>query len=89
MSTADFLLNLDRQIGEFIDTVNTTETKTANERRLMMLKVTFAGIYYNIIQFYFRDTGISTDQNVMTTSEIQVVIDKLNNIMNTYLSVDL
>ena len=89
MSEADFLLNLNRAVSEYTEYVTTTESKTSSERRLLMLKMINVSLLYNILTFYFRENGITSDQNIMTTSEIQIVINKLNNILGTYLYVTL
>lgn len=89
MSTADFLLNLNRAVSEYTEYVTTTETKTFNDRRLLMIKMVNVSLLYDTLIFYFRDTGITSDQNIMTTDEIQIVINKLNNILGTYLYVTL
>lgn len=89
MSEADFLLNLNRAVSEYTEYVTTTESITVNERRLLMLKMINVSLLYDIIVFYFRETGISIDENIMTEEEIQIIISKLNNIMDTYLEVEL
>lgn len=88
MSIADFLLNLDRSVSEYTEHITTTESSTVTDRRLLMLKMINVSILYNLLIFYFRNTGISSDQNMMTSDEIKLVISKLNNIMDTYLEVE-
>jgi hypothetical protein len=88
MDILDFLLELDREISVFTESISNTESITVNDRRDDILKYELALMYYSVITFYFRETGISSDQNIMEQEEIQVVIDKLNNIMGTYLYTD-
>jgi len=88
MSIVDFLTQLRRSISEFTEAISNEEKETVCNRRDLILKFELAIIYYSIIEFYFRDTKISTDENIMTQEEIQIVIDKLNNIIGTYLFTD-
>jgi hypothetical protein len=89
MSIENFLLNLDREISRYTEYTTTKESKTVNERRLLMLKLINVNLLYKIITFYFNDTGISSDENIMTSDEIQIIINKINNLMGTYLEVDI
>lgn len=88
MNIIDFLIQLRRSISEFTETTSNTEKETVTDRRDQVLKFELAIMYYNIIEYYFRDTGVVGDENIMTQEEIQIVIDKLNNIMDTYLYTD-
>ena len=88
MSIIDFLTQLNRAISEFTELISNTEKETVTDRRDQILKFELSIMYYEIIEFYFRDTDIPGDENIMTQEEIQVVIDKLNNIMDTYLYTD-
>ena len=88
MSIVDFLTQLRRTVSEFTELTSNTEKETITDRRDEILKFELAIMYYKIIEFYFRDINITTDENIMTQVEIQVVIDKLNNIMDTYLYTD-
>ena len=88
MSIIDFLTQLRRAISEFTELISNTEKETVTDRRDQILKFELSIMYYEIIEFYFRDTDISGDENIMTQEEIQIVIDKLNNIMNSYLYTD-
>jgi hypothetical protein len=88
MTLIDFLLKLRREISLFTERIADLEGITVEERREEILKFELAIMYYEIIEYYFRGTGIPDDQNIMEPEELQIVLDKLNNIMNTYLYID-
>ena len=88
MTVENFILNLRRAISEFSEFNSNKENTLIKEPRHRELRYQTAISLYQIIEFYF-DTTISTDENIMTEAEIQVIIDKLNNIMDTQLYVDL
>lgn len=88
MSIIDFLIQLRRTISEFTETISDSEKETLSNRRGSILKFELAIMYYKLIEYYFRDTNITEDGNIMTQEEVQIVIDKLNNIMGSYLYTD-
>lgn len=88
MNTLDFLTQLRRAISEFTDSISNLEESSLDEMRDDILKFELAASYYNLIEYYFRDTNIPGDTNIMSQDELQIVIDKLNNIMDSYLYTD-
>ena len=88
MSIIDFLANLRREISVFTEKITDQEDNSIYDRRDDILKFELALMYYAVIEYYFRDPGITGDDNIMEQAEIQIVIDKLNNIMSTYLYTD-
>lgn len=88
MTLVDFIINLRREVSLFSERIADLEGKTVEERREEILKFELAIMYYDLIEYYFRGTGIPGDQNIMEPEELQTVIDKLNNIMDTYLYLD-
>lgn len=87
MSVVDFLLNLRRAVSLYTNSITSIENITLTERRLNILKLNMVLAYYEILESYFN-TIISGDDNFYTETECQVAIDKLNNILDTYLYVD-
>lgn len=88
MSIIDFLIALRREVSIFTDTTLDKESLTHSDRRLGIISQNLVSAYYRILEYYFRDTGISGDANFFTEAEIGEVINKLNNIMKTYLYTD-
>lgn len=88
MSVIDFLIALRREVSIFTENTADNERLSNEERRLACLSQDLVVAYYKLIEFYFRDINIPGDENFFTESEIQVAIDKLNNIMKTYLHTD-
>jgi hypothetical protein len=89
MSIVNFLLQLRREISLYTSSIKDIEnTITDDNRYLKILKFETALSLYKVIEYYFTNTSISGDENCMTQDEINVVISKLNNIMDTYLYTD-
>lgn len=87
MSSIEFLSELDHQISLFTGSTLTRESKTLENRRLNIINQNLVYAYYKIITDYFNVT-ISGDENFFTEDELRQVIDRLNNIMKTYLYTD-
>lgn len=83
-----FISDLNLSISNYTKSVADTEALTVVNRRDLVLKYTLALMYYDVLKLYLTDTGIIGDTNIVTAQEIQTVIDKLNNIMGTYLFTD-
>lgn len=88
MTIVNFLVALKSAVSSFTEETSDTENITLENRRLRILDQNLVVSYYKLIDYYFRDTDISSDENFFTESEIREVIDKLNNIMKTYLYTD-
>lgn len=88
MMIVDFLIALRREVSVFTENTLEKESLTHDDRRLGIISQDLVGAYYRLLEYYFRGTGISGDTNFFTEDEIREVIDKLNNIMKTYLYTD-
>lgn len=87
MTIIDFLLNLRRAVSIYTSIITDQENLTVTNRRLNIIKLNMVISYYEILESYFN-TVITGDDNFFTEEEIQTIIDKINNIMETYLYVD-
>lgn len=87
MSSIEFLSELDHQISLFTGVTLSNESLTLENRRLRIINQNLVYAYYKIIKDYFNVT-ISGDENFFTEDELRQVIDRLNNIMKTYLYTD-
>jgi hypothetical protein len=85
MTINDFLLALRRAVSVYTNKISNTETPTQEERRLNILYLNYAIIYYDILEFYYTSTGITGDINILTDEDILIVLDKFNIITEEYL----
>jgi hypothetical protein len=88
MSIINFLIALRREVSVFTDTTLDRESLTYDNRRLNIINQILVSSYYRLLEYYFRTTDITGDTNFFTEDEIREVIDRLNNIMKTYLYTD-